>query len=449
MSLNNWKEEYGKKVVTYEEAAKQVKSGDVVCVPLGTGSCSNNMLDAILDRHSELEDVKISDAIQVYPSKLYNPEFMASVVGKITHMPIFGIATIRKMYAQQLSDFWPATTMDAGDKHGERADVYALMVSSPNKHGYVNLGPTCFYTSTAIREGRKRGNLRTVIAEINDKMPVVYGDNWMHVSEFDFVIERSAPIPSFKRGAASDIEQKIGDFVLELIKDGDTIQMGLGGISEAVAAGLKGRHDLGILTEMLPLALPQLVEAGIVTNAKKPVYKGISIASFVLGDQELYDYISENPSCQLYPASYTNDPRFIAQHPNMIAMNTSLMMDLSGNSTCEAMGHTMVSGVGGQLDFLIGAYWSDGGKGINMLSSAYKMPDGSLSSAIVPELPLGTPGSVPRTFTNYVITEYGIAKLKYKSRRERALELINIAHPDLRGELRASLQKNFYFNSKG
>ncbi len=158
-------------------------------------------------------------------------------------------------------------------------------------------------------------------------------------------------------------------------------------------------------------------------------------------------FITENPSCQLYPASYTNDPRFIAQHPNMVAMNTSLMIDFSGQSTCEGVGHTMVSGVGGQLDFLIGAYWSDGGKGINMLSAARTMPDGRLVSNIVPELPPGTPVSVPRTFTNYVITEYGIAKLKYKSRRERALELISIAHPDLRGELMDSLRTRFYMSS--
>ncbi|WP_276618822.1 acetyl-CoA hydrolase/transferase family protein [Syntrophomonas wolfei] len=444
MALEKWKQEYNKKLVSHEEAAKLVKSGDVVASPLGTGSCSGQMFDAILDRHEELQDVIISDSIQIYPSKLYDPKFMASIEGRITHMPIFGIATIRKMYAAQLSDFCPATTMDAGDKYAERADVFALMVSAPNKHGYVNLGPTCFYTLDSVRGGRKKGHLRTVIAEVNDQMPIIFGDNWMHISEFDYIIERSAPIPAFKRGQATEVEQSIGNYVLELINDGDTVQMGLGGISEAVAAGLKGRHDLGILTEMLPLALPQLVEDGIVNNSRKPIYKGISIASFVLGDQALYDYISENPSCQLYPGSYTNDPRFIAQHPNMIAMNTSLMIDFSGHSSCEGVGHTMVSGVGGQLDFLIGAYWSEGGKGINMLSAARKMPDGSLASNIVPELPLGTPVSVPRTFTNYVITEFGIAQLRYKSRRERALELISIAHPDLRGELRDSLKTRFY-----
>lgn len=445
MAIANWKDEYNQKIVSYEEAAKLVKSGDFIGVPLGTGSCSGQLFDAILDRHEELEDVKISDSIQIYPCRLYDPAFMAGLEGRITHMPIFGIATIRKMYSAQVSDFYPATTWDANDKHGERANVYALMVSAPNKHGYVNLGPTCFYTAQSIRNGRKRGNLRTVIAEVNDQMPIIFGDNWMHVSEFDYIIERSAPIPAFKRGEASEVEQRIGEFVLELIKDGDTIQMGLGGISEAVATGLKGKKHLGILTEMLPLALPQLVEEGIVDNSRKPFYKGISIASFVLGDKALYDYISENPSCQIYPGSYTNDPRFIAQHPNIIAMNTSLMIDFTGHSTCEGIGHTMVSGVGGQLDFLIGAYWSEGGKGINMLGAARTMPDGSLVSNIVPELPAGTPVSVPRTFANYVITEFGIAKLKYKSRRERALELIAIAHPDLRGELKNSLKSSFYF----
>jgi 4-hydroxybutyrate CoA-transferase len=186
------------------------------------------------------------------------------------------------------------------------------------------------------------------------------------------------------------------------------------------------------------------VEEGIVTNAKKPFYKGISVASFIAGDKALYDYCTENPSCQVFPGSYTNDPRFIAKHPNMVAMNTSIMMDLTGHSTCEGVGHRMISGVGGQLDFLIGAAWSEGGRGINMLSSTQKGKEGQLISSIVAELPPGTPVSIPRTYTNYVITEYGIAKLKYKSRRERALELISIAHPDLRGELKASMNKNFY-----
>ncbi|MEN6389887.1 MAG: acetyl-CoA hydrolase/transferase C-terminal domain-containing protein [Syntrophomonas sp.] len=446
MSTFDWKQAYKSKVMSYGEAARLVKSGDYIATSLSNGSMSGDLAEAILSRWQELEGVTISDSLNVYPSRLLNPEFMKGLQGHIQHMPIFAVATVRKMYAANLSDFYPAQTSDAGDKEGERADIYAFMVAPPNRHGFCNLGPTCFYTAEAIRSGRERGKLRTVIAEVNDQMPVVYGDNWMHVSEFDYLIERSAPIPVFGRAPASDVEQRIGEYVLELINDGDTIQMGLGGISEAVAAGLKGKKDLGILTEMLPLALPQLVEAGIVTNAKKPIYKGISVASFIAGDQPLYDYCTENPSCQVFPGSFTNDPRFIAQHPNVIAMNTSIMMDLTGNSTCEGVGHRMISGVGGQLDFLLGATWSPGGKPVNMLSSTQKNNKGELISSIVPELPPGTPVSIPRTITDYVITEYGIARLRYKSRRERALELISIAHPDLRGELKASLKKNFYPN---
>lgn len=446
MSTFDWKQTYQGKLISYQDAAKLVRSGDFIATSLSNGSMSGDLIEPILDRWQELEGVTISDSLNVYPSRLLNPEFMKQAEGHIQHMPIFAVATVRKMYAASLSDFYPAQTSDAADKEGERADIYCLMVAPPNRHGYCNLGPTCFYTAEAIRSGRARGKLRTVIAEVNDRMPVVYGDNWMHVSEFDHLIERSAPIPVFGRGQASEIEQKIGEFVLELINDGDTIQMGLGGISEAVAAGLKGKQDLGILTEMLPLALPQLVEAGIVTNARKPLYKGVSVASFIAGDQPLYDYCTENPSCQVFPGSFTNDPRFIAQHPNVIAMNTSIMMDLTGNSTCEGVGHRMISGVGGQLDFLLGATWSPGGKPINMLSSTQKNNKGELVSSIVPELPPGTPVSVPRTITDYVITEFGIARLRYKSRRERALELISIAHPDLRGELKASLNKNFFPN---
>ncbi len=448
MSILNWKDEYNSKKTSYDEAAKCVKSGDFISTPLAVGACSGQMLDAIIERHEELQDVIISDSLQIYPSKLYNPEFMAQLDGRITYAPVFGIATIRKMHATKVADYYQATTGDCADRLGERSNIIALMVSAPNAHGYVNLGPVCFYTAESIRSGRARGNLRTVIAEVNDQMPIVYGDNWMHVSEFDLIIERSEPIPTFKRGDATEVEKAIGNYVLELINDGDTIQMGLGGITEAVAAGLEGKKNLGILTEMLPQVLPQLIEKGIVDNSKKPLYKGISVASFCIGNQELYDFINENPSCQIFPGSYTNDPRFIAQHPNVVAMNTSLMVDFSGQSTAEAIGHTQISGVGGQLEFITGAYWSDGGKPINMLSAARKNPDGSLTSAIVPELPAGTPVSVPRMFTDYVITEYGVARLRYKSRRERALELISIAHPDLRAELKESLKTRFYPGGK-
>ena len=440
----DWKDEYAKKVVSMEEAAKQVKSGDVVTTALGIGACSGPMYDAILDRHEELKGVRILDAVQLRPTKLYNPEFMASIDGSINYMPGFGIATIRAIHSTLQPDFLPITSSDSGGKAGRITDVFICMVTPPNKQGYVNLGLTNFYSMQSIREGRASGKLRVAIGEVNDQMPTIFGDNWLHVSEFDFFVENSTPIPAFGRSAPGEREGKIAGYVLELINDGDTFQMGVGGIPEAVVAGLEGKHDLGVLTEMFPIGLPELIKKGIVTNDRKPFHRGVTVATFCMGDQGLYDYVNENPACEFYPASYTNNPAFIAQHPNMVAINMALLVDFSGQIASEGLGHRMISGTGGQLDFMIGSYYSKGGKGITLVSSSRKMKDGTLVSSIVPELPPGTPVTVPRTLADYVVTEYGIAHLKYKSRRERAEALINIAHPDLRGELRDSLKKNFY-----
>jgi 4-hydroxybutyrate CoA-transferase len=296
----------------------------------------------------------------------------------------------------------------------------------------------------AIQEGRKSGKLRLAIGEVNDQMPTVLGNNWLHVSEFDIFVENSTKIPALTRTSPGEVEKKIGEHVLELINDGDTIQMGIGSIPEMVVSRLEGKHDLGVLTEMFPAGLQDLVAKGIVNNSRKPFHKGTTIATFCMGDQELYNFVDENPACECHPAYYTNNPAFIAQHPNMVAINMALMVDFSGQIASEGLGHRMISGTGGQLDFAIGSYYSKGGRGITLVSSSRKMKDGTLVSSIVPELPPFTPVTVPRTFAQYVITEYGIANLKYKTVRQRAEALINIAHPDLRGELRDSMKKKLY-----
>jgi len=295
-----------------------------------------------------------------------------------------------------------------------------------------------------IQIGRRSGKMRLTIGEVNDLMPVVFGNNWMHISEFDLFIETSMKIPAVTRTEPGKREAKIGQYVLELINDGDTIQMGFGAIPEAVVAGLEGKHDLGILTEMFPAGLNELVPKGIVTNDRKPFHRGKTIATFCMGDQGLYDFIAENPDCEFFPASYTNNPSFIAQHPDMVAINMALLIDLSGQICSEGLGFRQISGTGGQLDFTQGAFYSKGGRAITLLTSSREMKDGSLVSSIVPELPPGTPVSVPRVFADYIVTEYGVAHLKNKTVKQRAEALINIAHPDLRGELRKSMRKNFY-----
>lgn len=443
---SNWRDDYRAKCVTFSDAAKQIQSSDFICIGLGIGGCSPAMYDAILDRWEELKDVVISDTVVVRPTKLYDPAFMAGLDGHINYTPAFGMISNRKINESRMSDFYPVMTSDSADKYAERSDVFIAMVTPPNDQGYVNLGLSNFYELETVKQGKASGKLRVAIGEVNDQMPTIFGNNWLHVSEFDYFVENATKIPAVGRPKPGQRELMIGQYVLELINDGDTLQMGLGGIPEVVIGGLEGKQDLGILTEMFPIGLPQLVEKGIVTNARKPFHKNVTIATFCIGDQGMYDYVHENPACEFYPASYTNNPAFIAQHPNMVAMNMGLLVDFSGQIASEGLGHRQVSGTGGQLDFMAGAYYSKGGKGISLMYAARQMKDGSLVSAIVPELPVGTPVTVPRTYAQYVVTEYGIVNLKFKSRRERAEALINIAHPDLQGELRASLKKNFYMN---
>ena len=442
----NWKDDYKKKCVTFTEAAKQVKSDDFVSMGLGIGAPTPPMYDAILDRWEQLKNVRICDTVVVRPNKLYDQAFMANLDGHINYTPAFGMMSNRKICEARMADFLPVMTSDSADKMAGLADVFIAMVTPPNDQGYVNLGLTNFFELETVKQGKASGKLRVAIAEVNDQMPTIFGNNWLHVSEFDYFVENSSKIPAVGRPKPGERELKVGDHVLELINDGDTLQMGLGGIPEVVIAGLEGKHDLGILTEMFPIGLHQLVEKGIVTNDRKPFHKGVTVATFCIGDQDMYDYVRENPACEFYPGSYTNNPSFIAQHPNMVAMNMCLMVDYSGQIASEALGHRQISGTGGQLDFMAGSYYSKGGKGISLMYAARTMKDGSLISGIVPELPGGTPVTVPRTYAQYVVTEYGVANLKFKSRRERAEALINIAHPDLRGELRASLKKNFYCN---
>ncbi len=444
----NWKEDYKKKLVSFEEAAKQIRSGEMVGIGLGIGACSPAMFDGILDRWPELKEVTINDSVQVRPSKLYDPDFMLKLDGHINYHPCFGMPLTRKILETRFPDFYVEQSHDLGDRYARWSDVYICMITPPNEQGWVNLGLTNFYSMEVMRQGRASGKLRVAIGEVNDQLPVIFGNNWLHVTEFDFFVENSSKIPAVGRAAPGEREKKVGEYVLELIKDGDTIQMGIGQIPEAVISGLEGIRDLGIHTEMFPIGLPQLVEKGIVTNARKPFHKGVTTATFCIGDQGMYEYVHENPTCEFYPCSYTNSPAFIAQHPNMVAMNMGLIIDLSGQVCSEGVGHRMVSGSGGQLDFQLGAFHSKGGKGISLMYSSRKSKEGKFISSIVAELPLGSPVTIPRHYADYVVTEYGVAHLRYKSRRQRAEALINIAHPDVREELRAALKRNFYMQAK-
>lgn len=438
-------EAYRKKVISYEDFAKMIKSGDNIATGLGLGGVTPAVHNAVLARADDLENVTWGDAVQLQISKLYDVETMSRLQGKINSKSFFVLNPVRKLAASRVLDFVPIMGNDCAEIiYKTFADVFVVAVTPPDKNGYVNLGLSNFYSYDVIMRGREEGRVKLIVGEVNDQMPVIYGQNYIHISKFDYFIETSAPIPAFGRGKPSEIEQTIGNYVLEMINDGDCLQMGIGTIPEAVVAGLDGKRDLGVHSEMIPLGLGELVDKGIVTNNKKAIHKGVSTATFCMGDKDLYEYVRENPSVEFYPASYVNHPTVIAQNPNVVAINMGLLCDLTGQIVAEGLGHRHISGTGGQLDFAVGAHWSKGGKGITLITSSRQLADGSRLSSIVPEFPPGTPITVPRHYANYIVTEYGVASLKGKSRRERAKALIAIAHPDFRDELESAARKIFY-----
>lgn len=440
----NVQEAYKQKLISIEQFAKLIKSGDNIATGLALGGISPSFHEAILARSNELENVTWADAVGVRPTRLYDVETMSKLQGKVNSKAFFVLNPGRKISAAKILDFVPVMGNDCTQTISNYADIFAVMVTPPDEHGYVNLGLSNFYSYDVVMSGRQNGRVKIVVGEVNEQMPVLNGKNYIHISNFDYFVENSSPIPAFARGVPTEVEKTIGQYVLELINDGDTIQMGLGTIPEAVIAGLDSKKDLGVHSEMLPMGLGDLVDRGVITNNKKAIHKGISMATFCMGNQELYDYARDNHAVEIHPVAYVNHPVTIAQNPNMVAINMGLLIDLTGQIVAEGYGHRHISGTGGQLDFAIGSYWSQGGKGITLITSARKLADGSLASSIVPELPPGSPVSVPRHFANYVITEYGIANLRGKSRRERAQALIAIAHPDFREELKKKAQKNFY-----
>lgn len=439
---STWQDTYKSKLIDFKEAARKIQSGDFVITALGPGACSPEFWEAILDRHTELQNVVLSDSMQMRPCRLYDPVFMQKLNGHLKYAPAFGIARVRESYNAKC-DYLINNLSDSGARYLQRASVFICQVSPPDQNGYMNLG-LCNDYSLEFLKNRSAGNVRLTIAEVNEQMPIVYGNNWVHVSDFDYCIANNSALPIFKRNPSTDLEKSIAAYVLDLITDGCTIQMGLGGITEAVFAGLTGKHDLGVHSEMLPVSLPRLAAEGIVNNKNKPAHQGVSVGTFCIGDEEMYQYVAENPAVHLYPGCYINNSAQLARIPNLVAVNMALMVDLTGQIASEGLGYRMVSGSGGQLDFALGGFWSSGGKSVTLLRSAHRTADGTLVSSIVPGLPEGTPVTVPRSFANYVVTEYGIANLRDKTLQERAQALIAIAHPELRGELRHSMQKHFY-----
>lgn len=309
-------------------------------------------------------------------------------------------------------------------------DTFLVTVSPMDRNGYFTFGTNNDYTATVARLARR------LVVEVNPHMPRVFGRSLLHLSEVDAIVEHDAPLPTLSTKPISAAEQKISQLVAELVTDGACLQMGIGGLPDAVCAALAGRKDLGIHTELLSPGLVNLIKKGVVTNSRKTLNPGRSVFTFAMGDQALYDFIHDNPAIESHPVDYVNDPATIARNDKVVSVNTTIEMDLTGACNSEHLKGHQYSATGGQLDFVRGAYASRGGRSIICFPSA--VGDGRISK-VVPHLE--GPVTTPRTDVEYVVTEHGVANLKGMSSTERAKALIGLAHPAFRDQLSAAAKQ--------
>jgi 4-hydroxybutyrate CoA-transferase len=436
----SWRDEYKSKMCSHAEAAKLVQSGDRFFTPLGLGEPSTAMLDAIADRKDELQDVEYVSVLQFHPYKIFGPECRQAfklICGFYSKLTMF-------QHMDGSSTYAPVQSSSAGHVARERQRIYPrrvgmiTQVSPPDEHGYVSLGLDLFYTPDMFDQ------VDWFVAEVNPNMPRTYGDTHHHISEFDKFVETDEPLFCPPLPEPSDVDKKIADNVVSLLKDRDCLQVGIGAVPGQISKLLaeSDLKDLGIHTEMAPMGTRQLVEKGVVTCKYKQTHPGKIVMAFAFGDQDLYDFLGNNPMVEFYCASYCNGIPLVAREKNVVAINGAVEVDLVGTICSESYGDDMRSGTGGQLDFVIGAYWSEGGRAINTLPSTAK---GGTVSRIVPYLAEGARVTVPRHYAQYVVTEYGIADLGGRDERERALALIEIAHPKFRDELLEAAKKRLRF----
>lgn len=424
---------YESRVVTPEEAARQIKSGDRVFL---TGNCSvpQKTLAALVDYAPELEDVEICQALTVGPADYVDPE----MEGHLRVNTMFISANVRKAVHQGRADFTPVLLSEFPllfKKGVLPVDVALIHMSPPDEHGFCSFGIEVGLTKSAAEAAK------TVIAEVNQQMPRTLGDSFIHVSKLDYIVPVDYPLPDLAMGSEgpNEVVEKIASYIAELIPDGATMQMGIGAIPDAVLKYLYEKKDLGVHSELFSDGVIGLVEAGVLTNARKTLHPGKIIAGFVIGTGPLYSWVDDNPLIELHPTEYVNDPFVIAQNERMVAINSAIEIDLTGQVCADSIGPRLYSGVGGQLDFIYGASRSKGGVPIIALPSTAKQ-----FSRIVPTLKEGAGVVTTRNHVHYIVTEYGVADLYGKTIRQRAEQLIGIAHPDFREDLKRQARELHY-----
>ncbi|HUM04829.1 MAG TPA: acetyl-CoA hydrolase/transferase C-terminal domain-containing protein [Terriglobales bacterium] len=426
----SWETEFKKKLRTPEEALRCVQSGMRVYIQPGCAE-PETLVEALMKRGPHVEDVEIVHMMTMGTAPYVAPE----MAGHFRHNAVFIGANVRDAINDGRADYTPIYLSEIEGLFESGAmpvDVALVQVSPPDAHGFCSFGVGVDTTLTAAKLARY------VVAHVNDQMPRTYGDSFIHVNDIDLIVEGSRPLCEMKKHETSEMHTAIGRNVAGLIEDGSVLQTGIGGIPDAVLSFLTDRKDLAVHSELVSDGVIPLIESGVLTGERKNFKPRKIIVGFILGTRKIFDFVDNNPMFEFHPTAYVNDPGLIARNDQMVAINSALQVDLTGQVCSDSIGNQFYSGIGGQVDFLRGASRSKSGKPIIAISSTAK--SGAISR-IVPMLSPGAGVVTSRGLVRYVVTEFGVAYLHGKSIRERAKALIEIAHPKFRDELYSYCEK--------
>jgi acyl-CoA hydrolase len=415
---------YKEKLITIPEAVSKVESNQKVCTAMA-GSEPQGLLTELGKHKDEFENVNIVSCLMMGDYDFLKPEMK----GHFLNETWFYGPGDRTNHKHGNVTYIPNNLHEAGKIKidNDNINIFWGTATSMDKNGFFSLSLGLTYEKMMVE------NIDMVVLEVNENLPWTLGDTQVHISEVDYVVENNAPLIELPYIEPGEVEEKIGENVAELIEDGSTLQLGIGGIPNAITHHLKDKKNLGIHTEMFTDGMVDLFREGVITNKEKSIWKGKMVGTFALGTQKLYDFIDKNLAVEFQQGKVTNDPYVLGQNHKMVSVNTALQVDVTGQVCSEAIGNKHYSGTGGQVDTHRGAQRSEGGKGIIALRSTAKNGE---YSTILAQLPLGSKITLGRNDIDYVVTEYGVAHLKGKSIRDRVDAMISIAHPKFRDEIR-------------
>ena len=434
----DWSTIYQSRVSTAQDAVRAIQSGNRIFLT-GNVSVPQKVLAALVEYAPNLQDVEICQALTIGPADYVKPE----LEGHLRVNTMFISANVRKAVQEGHADFTPVLLSEYPllfKKGILPLDVALIHVSTPDEHGFCSLGVEVGLTKSPAETAK------VIIAEVNQQMPRTLGDSFIHVSRLNYIVPVNYPISEMMMSdeGNSEVVEKIAGFIAELIPDGATMQMGIGAIPDAVLKYLRHKKALGVHSELFSDGVIDLVNDGVLTGVRKSLHPGKIIAGFTLGTKRLYDWVDDNPLIELHRTEYVNDPFVIAQNERMVAINSAIEIDLTGQVCADSIGPRLYSGVGGQLDFIYGASRSKGGIPIIALPSTTALKDGTLISRISSMLKQGAGVVTSRNHVRFIVTEYGVADLYGRSIRQRAGQLIGIAHPDFRSDLEKQAKELHY-----